>query len=374
MAQAVAALAAAATSASTMPPIARHPRVVTLAKELGLSTRGDCLAAIRRFALDQVRSIVENAPIPVESLGALLGVLSHKYRVRVDYIRSDEDVRTIASKFAEFHSALSRQLEQEFVKDTTEGITLERETEDLHRPRYLAIVDARGTRAARAYFTAWHEITHLVLHPAQLAFTGFRRTPTFTEVKKDPIETVVDHVAGHLAFYEPLFRPMLDAAIGEHGVTFRALEAARATIDPTPSIFASGMACLHLQDRPMLLVEAEMAFKRAEDRFRRSGQQSFAFAPGPTAKLRAVKVVPNEFADDAGFAIRPNMRVPQRSVLYKAFESATETDLTAQEDQSWWEDSSTGALPALPIRVHAARRGPYVYAFITMVAARDARR
>jgi hypothetical protein len=338
-----------------------------------LATRGDCLAAIRRFALEQVRSIVESAPVDVESLGALRHVLADKYRVRIEFVRTDEDIQALGAKHADFHSALGPRLQQEFLKDTTEGITLEREHDDAHRFRYLAIVDARGERAARAYFTAWHEITHLVLHPAQLAFTGFRRTPSPIEVKKDPIETVIDHVAGHLAFYEPLFRPRLDSAVSEHGVTFRALEAARATIDPTPSIFASAMACLHLQDRPMLLVEAEMAFKRAEDRSRRSGQQSFAFAPAPTAKLRAVKVVPNEFADDAGFAIRPNMRIPQNSILCRAFESATETDLTAQEDQSWWEDSRTGALPALAIHVHAARRGRYVYGFITAGAVRRRR-
>lgn len=372
MAQAVAALAPPLFP-TTMSSTARHPRVVTLAKELGLTIRGDCLATIRRFALEQVRSIVENAPIPVESLGILRRVLADKYRVRIEFIRTDEDVPTLAAKHADFHSALGPRLEQEFLKDTTEGITLEREHDDAHRFRYLAIADARGNRTARAYFTAWHEIAHIVLHPAQLAFEGFRRTPTLAEVKKDPIETVVDHVAGHLAFYEPLFRPMLDAAVGEHGVTFRALEAARATIDPTPSLFASAVACLHLQDRPMLLVEAEMAFKRSEDRFRRSGQQSFAFASEPTAKLRAVKVVPNEFADDAGFAIRPNMRIPQNSILYRAFESAAETDLTAQEDQSWWEDSTTGALPALAMHVHAARRGRYVYALITAGAARRRR-
>lgn len=357
-----------------MPPIATHPRVVTLAKDLGLNTRGDCLATIRRFALEQVRSIVENAPVEVDSPGVFRRVLADKYRARLEFIRSDEDIRSIATKNADFHSLLSPRLEREFMKDTTEGITLERESEDPHRFRYLAITDARGDRASRAYFTAWHEIAHLVLHPAQLAFAGFRRTPTEVEVEKDPIETVVDHVARHLAFYEPLFRPMLDAAIGEHGVTFRALEAARATIDPTPSIFASAMACLHLQQRPMLLVKAEMALKKGEDRVRRSGQQNFDFAPAPTAKLRAVKVVPNAFTDGAGFAIRQNMRVPLTSVLYRAFESPTEIDLTATEDQGWWEDSATGALPALPVQVHAARRGRYVYAFITTVAPRRGNR
>jgi hypothetical protein len=359
-----------------MPPIARHPRVVTLAKELSLSARGDPVAAIRRFALGEAARIVEKSPVAITTLDVFRRIVCDRYRVKLEFIRADDDLRTIAAKYADFHSALAPRLNQEFLQDTTEGITLEREFEDVHRFRYLAVVDARGDRASRAYFTAWHEITHLVVHPTQLAFpgAGFRRTPTRTEVKKDPVETVVDHVAGHLAFYEPLFRPMLDAAVTAHGVTFRALEAARATVDPTPSIFASAMACLQLQDRPMLLVEAELAFKKSEERVRRSGQQTFSFVSAPTAKLRAVKVVPNELADDAGLAIRPNMRIPQKSVLYQAFESPTETDLTAREDQGWWDDSSSGQLPTLPISVHAARRGRYVYGFITPAVARRSRR
>lgn len=347
-----------------MPTIARHPKVQKLAKDLGLATHGDCLASIRSFALETVRGIVAGAPVPVETLVVLRRVLADKYRVRLEFIRTNEDLRTISARNADFHSALAPRLEQEFVNDTTEGITLEREYEDDHKPRYLAIADARGDRATRAYFTAWHELTHLVLHPAQLAFDGFRRTPPRADVTKDPLEAVVDHVAGHLAFYEPLFRPILDAAVGEHGVTFRAVEQARASIDPTPSILASATACLNLQGRPMLLVTAEMAFKKDEARFKQSGQQTFDFVAGPEAKLRAVRVVQNSSADSAGLTIRPNMRVPAASVLYQAFESPSEADFSADEDQSWWETSATGALPELAVHVHAARRGQYVYAFI----------
>lgn len=348
-----------------MSTLARDPRVVQLAKDLGLLTHGDCVAAIRRFALETVKTVVANAAVPVDSLLMLRRVLADRYRVRVEFIRTNEDIRAIAAKSPDFHSALVPRLEQEFLKDTTEGITLERESEDPHKPQYLAIVDARGERAARAYFTAWHEITHLVLHPAQLAFPGFRRSPPGAEVAKDPLEGVVDHVAGYIAFYEPLYRPILDTAIREHGVTFRALETARAPVDPRPSLLASATACLRMQDKPMLLLKAEMAFRRDETRFRESGQQSFDFAPGPTPKLRAVGVLRNGLADAAGLAIQPNMRVPSNSVLYRAFESPTEADFTADEDQSSWESSAVGALPELAIRVHAARRGQYVYAFVT---------
>lgn len=329
-------------------------------------THGDCVATIRQFALDRVRSIVASAAIPVDSLVTLRHVIAHQYRVRLEFLRTRDDIDAIAARNPDFHSALVPRLKQEFLNDTTEGITLEREYDDAHKPRYLAVADARGERAARAYFTAWHELTHLVLHPTQLAFPGFRRSQP--DVTKDPLETVVDHVTGYLAFYDPLFRPILDPAIRDHGLTFRALEAARAPIDPMPSLLASATACLRMQDSPMLLVKAEMALKRGEHRFRQSGQQSFDFAPGPIAKLRAVTVHPNALAHAAGLAIRPNMRVPVESVLYQAIESPTEDDITADEDQCWWESSAMGALPQLPIRVHATRRGQYVYAFVTAMA------
>jgi hypothetical protein len=345
-----------------MPTLARDPRVVKLAKDLGLVAHGDCLSTIRQFALATIADIVENAAIPVDTLATLRHVVAHRYRVRVEFLRTSEDIQAIASKYPDFHSALVPRLGQEFLNDTTEGITLEREFDDAHKPRYLAVADARGERAARAYFTAWHELTHLVLHPPQLVFPEFRRSKF--DLSKDPLEAVVDHVTGHLAFYAPLYRPILDHAIREHGVTFRALDVARAPMDPRPSLLASATACLNLQAEPMLFVRAEMALKRDEDRAKQAGQESFDFAPGPTPKLRAVGVSRNSSADAAGLVIRPNMRVPTNSVLYRAFVSPTEDDLCADEDQDWWESSGMGALPQLAIRVHAARRGQFVYAFV----------
>ncbi len=82
--------------------------------------------------------------------------------------------------------------------------------------RYLTIIDARGSRAARAYFTAWHEVAHLLLcPPKQMILEGFRRTPTDPLKRKDPLESAVDHIAGLLAFWEPLFKPALFDASAE---------------------------------------------------------------------------------------------------------------------------------------------------------------
>jgi hypothetical protein len=351
-----------------MSQLGRHPQVIQLAKDLGLSVGHDSLEAIRDFALSQAARIIADAPIKIDSLELFRRVTADKYGVRLEFIRDGEDVARIGARFESFHPELGRRLEVEFVSGTTEGITLERDVLDHRRHRYLAVIDARGTRASRAYFTAWHEITHLVIHPEQLRFPGFRRTPAEVEIAKDPIESVVDHVAGHLGFFPRLFTPILEASIRSHGFTFPALEMARIGIDPLPSLFSTAMASLRQVPWPAVLVEVELAYKSAERRGMESGQTAFDFVEPATARLRAVKVIPNDQAREAGIAIRANMRVPERSVLHRAFDHPCEIAFTAVEDQAWWEASGVGALPLLPLAVHAARRGRYVYGLVALAS------
>jgi hypothetical protein len=351
-----------------MAQLARDPKVVKLAKDLELDWRGDCLAAIREYALGQVEVIQRDSPIPIDDLDALRLMVADKFRVRLEFIREDTDIERIAAVYSDFHPFLRRRLDVEFVRGTTEGITLEREEWDPRVFRYLAVVDARGGRAARAYFTAWHELAHLLVHPSQLPFPGFRRTPAATEREKDPIESVVDHVAGRVAFYPPFFRPALERATGDHGgLNFAALEAARDAAAPTASLFATAMGSIQLVDTPSLLVTADMALKAEERRFSKGPQQAFDFATTTIReKLRVTTVAPNDIAAGSRLAVRRNMRVPADSVLAQAHASTVDVTLGAYEDQEWWETSRGGPLQALQLRVEAARRGRYVYGLISV--------
>jgi len=352
---------------TTMIQLAREPRVVKLAKDLGLNWRGDCVAAIREHAASQVEAVRCGSPIPIDDLDTLRLMVADKFHVRVEFIREDDDIERISMECSGFHSLLRQRLDFEFIQGSTEGITLEREEPDSRFFQYLAVVDARGERAARAYFTAWHELAHLLVHPSQLTFPGFRRTPALTERDKDPIESVVDHVAGRLAFYPPFFRPALDRAIADRGgLTFEALEAARADAAPTASLFATAMGSILLVGTPALFVTADMGLKAEERRFTRGPQQAFDFAVATVQeKLRATTVAPSDLVADSGLAIRRNMRVPANSVLARAYESTVDVTLGADENQDWWTTSRDGQLEPLPIRVEAVRRGRYVYGLIT---------
>lgn len=350
-----------------MAQLGREPQIVKLAKDLGLDWRGDCLGTIRGYALAQIDRIIRGSPIPIASLDLLRWVVADKFRLKLEFIYTDDDIERIVNDYPDFHPLLRRRLVHEFVNSGTEGITLERDASDPRVFRYLAVVDARGDRAPRAYFTAWHEVAHLLLHPAQFPFPGFRRTPSEAQRSKDPLESLVDHVTGRVAFYPPLFRPTLERTLEERGeLTFDALDVIREAAAPTASLFATAMGAVHLLNEPALFVTAELALKAEEHRFSRGAQQTFEFAlVGVEEKLRVTIVAPNDLVLGSSIEIRRNMRVPDGSALVTAYKSATDITLCGDEDQKSWETSHGGPLAPLALRVQAARRGRYVYGLIT---------
>ncbi len=345
----------------------RHPRVLKLAHDLGLKGRGKWIAHIRDYALKRVALLVSG--FPVESLEALRLTIANRLRMKIEFIRTDSDLDRIAEAHGRFHPAFRQLLRDEFLSRETEGITLEREDAEPGAFRFLAVIDARGQRAGRAYFTAWHEVTHVLLHPEQLAFPGFRRSPTPTMIEKDPVESVVDLVAGQVSFYEPLFKPTVERVLQPEGVlSFEAIEAVRALAAPSASLYATAIACVRYSSGPTLFVSVDMALKKDEARALASGQRAFGFVTGPRPSLRVTAVVPNEAVSSSELKIRRNMRVPQQSALARVHQNTSDVTLVAREDQASWETAAGGPLPAAELRVEAARRGRYVYGLIAPMA------
>ena len=342
------------------------PLVHQLAWDLGLPRHGDPLTRIRELALDRVQRTVAGFPAPVSDLETLRLVLADRYRVRIEFLSEDSDIRRVGQQHTDFHPLLALRLHDEFEVGDTEGITIERAEPDPVLFRYLAVIDARGKRASRAFFTAFHEITHLIIHPEQMTFPGYRRTPGTEERRKDPIESVVDHLAGRIAFYAPIFGPILEKAIRQEGdLTFECLDAIRLSTSPAPSLHATARAATSLVSESAMFVQADLDCKKAEARALRSPQTTFEFAQvKPSFDVRAVVVVANTAARGSGLVIHPRIRIPHRSVIWAAFESSDDVELRARENQSWWENSQIGSLPALPLDVQAIRRGGFVYGLI----------
>lgn len=180
---------------------------------------------------------------------------------------------------------------------------------------------------------------------------------------------MVDAVTGDLAFYAPLVMPILNAEVARRGgrLTLEAIEAMRLSVAPEASFQAAAIAATKMSNHPLLFVRVDRQYKRSEIRALRSDQVELGL-PGAEVrvfpKVRLAMAIPAE-GPGSGLGIFSPMRVPPDSVLTRVWESPRDVNLEAYEDQAWWETSSNGRLPPLPIHVDAVRRGSFVYGLIS---------
>ena len=342
-----------------MTELMRHPKLRQIARDLELPASDDALRDLREHAVERVRDMVEGWTL--DTVEELRLRVADQLSVKLVFITSDDDVYQLAAEFPQYklrHLSLRRLLEKEFITGDTEGLLLDNPSPVKGSRRYLAIIDARGARAPRAYFTGWHEVAHLLLcPPRQRVFDGFRRSPNEVQRRKDPLESAVDHIAGLLAFWEPIFKPALIGTAGKN-LTFAAIEAAAEQVAPGASLYAASLAATRVWDDAAIFLTGEEATK----------------TDGSGLALRLQTVIPNDLARRLDVNVRRSMRVPMTSALSRAFYETPDTECTASEDQALWEVAGRGNLPKLPWGVQAIRRGNAVYAILKPIVTRTHRR
>jgi hypothetical protein len=350
--------------------LSQDPRVATLARDLGLPGRGDCLAQLTQFALGKIDQIFRQWPDPIDSLDVLLQIAASRLSVCIEYIRTDSDLERIARDRAAYSQTLRETLQCEFVRGTSEGNLIEHRDPQPGDRRYLAIVDARGDRAIRAYFTAWHEMAHVLTTPPQLEFKLYRRTPAADEVWKDPLESAVDHIAGTIAFYEPIFGPALTKAVASNGrIAIEAIECARDAVAPSASLYSAILAAIRLWPEPLCFVRAEPRLKPAEQKKLSSLQQDLGLGLEPeiiAPKLRLVEAIHNDRARSSRLKLHAHLRVPTSSVISRVHQEQLNSEYEGFENQASWETSADGPLPSAAVRVTATRRGGSVYGLVSL--------
>ena len=194
--------------------------------------------------------------------------------------------------------------------------------------RWVAVIDCRGSKLARRFFTRWHEIAHrLTTHADSLE-------PVYRS-KHDPIERLMDEIAGHIGFYDPLFQPAYDQA--SRGRSRLALGRSKRSslMRSLPPVSRRRCSLARRVATPVVYVEAALAHKKEMKR-RLQTPSLFGDDP-PPGELRAVKVTPNRAAQQERFTIPTNMRVPPSSVIHRLFGADLLTDADGDEDLSQWE-------------------------------------
>lgn len=331
----------------------RSYKVQALAQDLGLKPSDNPVREILRFCDKSVRRFLRDFPT-CSTLSEFLEMVAAKLGTRFEEVHSDEELEDLRRRYAHQGEKAFANLHEELA-DSVFGITFRRTNRKAWEPPFVSVIDCRGEKRYRSYYTKWHELAHLLILTDQMRLT-FRRTHFGLE-DKDPEETLVDVIAGTFGFFPDLIRPEAKGLI-----SFEQIERIRAKLCPEASQQASVIGAVRAWPSPCLLIRAQLAFKRGEKQA--LAQRAFEFREEPTAVLRAVQVSPNESARSQGLVVFPNMRVPERSVIHTAFTNGHEA-APERENLAWWASSDGTRLPALNVLVQARPDWDGVQALIT---------
>ena len=309
------------------------PEVHSLATELGV---GD--AAPVEGILNHCRRRIDGWAAEsggVANIEVLESLVTQRLQMVFEEIRTDDDWDRLKEVYARGKKEfVFGGIRSKFDDDDnlTYGALVERRHAEGHDPdRYVAVIDCRGSKLARRFFTRWHEVAHRLTTHAD----GGETEPCYRS-EHDPIERMMDEIAGHIGFYEPIFAPaFLEAAGGNRLLAFCTVERVIERAFPAASFQATLFACNRSLQTPVIYLEAALGHKKEVKR-KMAMPTLFDDEPAP-GELRAVKVIPNKAAQEQGFFIPANMRVPADSVIHRLFGTEPQSTDSASENLSQWE-------------------------------------
>ena len=338
------------------------PEILDLATELGVGGAAP-VDAILGYCRRCIDGWVAEAG-GVAAIDGLESLVTQRLQMVFEEVRDDEDFARLTEVYArgkkEFVFAGMR---SRFDDDDnlTYGALIQRRHAGPGEPdRFVAVIDCRGNKLARRFFTRWHEIAH------RLTTHGDLLEPVYRS-EHDPIERMMDEIAAQIGFYEPIFIPAFRrASEGKPHLTFNTVETIINDAFPTASFQATLFACARHLTTPVVYLEAALAHKKEVKR-RLQTPSMFGDDP-PPGELRAVKVIPNKAALQDGFTIPTNMRVPADSLIHRLFD-AERADGDGQEDLSQWE-SQGKPLEGRAVVVEGRKVADRVIAIVQPVEAR----
>jgi hypothetical protein len=341
-----------------------EPAIMRMASELELDWRRDPVSEIIAYCVRKITGWLKDFG-PVHTVADLEGRICERLRLVFEEVWADDELEQVVAKYIGLGEPVFATLRHD-LDETTYGACLERRSITGNSyDRYVAVIDCRGGKGNRRYFTKWHEIAHLLTLTRQLELPFHRSTD------RCPVERLMDKIAGEIGFYDPIFRPAVAEAVREVGsLTFEVVDAVRVEHCPDASFQATLIACARRAPGPAVYVEAEMAYKKQELARLRSGQHDLFPRERPAPQLRARVVVPNDKAKAAGLRIDRNMRVPEDSVIHslwvrgEGLEAGIDAD--GVESLRDWKHSNGDAVGDLDVRVEARLVPDKVIALVTI--------
>jgi hypothetical protein len=325
------------------------PQIGKLASDLGLNRSSKPVSEIIEYVRRRIRKIAKN--YNCRTLGGLLNAAAAEAGTVFREIHSDSDLEAIIDEFVPQGETIFANLRNE-LRDQDYAITLKRRRAASWEPPFVSIIDCRGQKMYRIYFSKWHELAHLFTLTPQMRLV-FRRTHGAAVV--DPEEALMDVIAGELGFWPELLK-----TDEREDISFEFIERVRMEFCPQASYQASLIGIVKALPKPCILLEARLALKKHQELA--ASQLRFENGQGPTPVLRAVHVAMSRAARDEGIVMHPHWRVPTKSVICRAFEQGIYAE--SEEDLDWWVTSDGSQLASCRVVVRARPSGESVRALL----------
>jgi hypothetical protein len=339
------------------------PKIIGMAHSLKLNG-DDPLQSIMAFCRKRVAQMLK-AGGAIQTIWDFEILVCRHLNLVIHEIWSDEELQAFSFRYAKDEGdpsfgALGMQLEAH----DTYGVLYQRNVlNEAGEFRYVAFVDCRGDKKLKRFFTRWHEIAHCLTTFEQLEFP-FRRTNA-ADIEKDPIEKLMDMIAGDLGFLETLFRPVLRGELVNNRLTFDAVESVRGRFCPDASFQATLNACVAQAPTPIILIEAGLGLKQSQKRELRDTQLQLLPTRPPKPCLRVLRSMSNGAARKSGFLVHKNWRVPGYSVIAKVFNSDLDINDEAIENLGSWKSSDGSSLQSVNVLIQARKIQGRVFAIVS---------
>ncbi len=340
-----------------------EPAIIGMANSLDLDVTKPA-DAIASYCHDRVRRFLRGVS-RLANIDALLSIVCGKLNLTVHEIHVDNDIKRYAEKYMAADEIGVGGLVLSQMKPNTFGMLVNLEARDARgKLQFVAFIDCRGEKAARRVWTIWHEIAHCLTGKDQMALP-LRRTTTIETIEKDPIERLTDAIAADFAFYEVLFKPILESEFRNAGrLSFSGVERIRSKFNPGASFDSTMRACVNKTPVPLLLLEAGLTYKKEEQRLIDAGDAD----PGDfVPSLRLLRSMANQPGRIHLPHVPKQWRVPQHSVIARVHAEDTSAILEggiAEENMNLWATSSGNRLKDCPVRVEARKIGKRVVALV----------
>jgi len=314
------------------------PQIGKLANDLGLSGAGKPVAEIVDYVRRRVRKVVKT--YKCETLAELLNAATHDAKTVFREVHCDADLDPIIAEFVPQGETIFANLRNE-LREHDYAITLKRQHAAKFDLPFVSIIDCRGPKVFASYFTKWHELAHLFTLTPQMRLV-FRRT--HAAAVPDPEESLMDVIAGEMAFWPDFLHAGRDQEI-----SFELIDRIRKEFCSQASLQASMIGIVKGLPKPCILLTAQLTLKKSQKLG--AAQLRFANPAAPTPQLRAVRVSVNRAAREENILMHAHWRVPERSVIYRAFEQRT--DFEAIENLDWWATSDGSQLSSCRVLAKA---------------------